>query len=131
MRLVLVVILMISLSGCTGQPAPDTAARVRHWIKTLREPDARRRKEAAFKLGNLGPTDPASVVPALRGALKDADATVRCEAILALVKLGTEGREALPALEQARRRDPSAQVRAYAARAAEKLRAEGEPMQGP
>jgi HEAT repeat protein len=120
-----VVVFTILFSGCKGQLPPDTGARVRHWIEALRGPDARLRKEAAFKLGNLGLTDPATVVPALTGALKDTDARVRCEAILALVKCGPAAREAMPALNDIRN-DPDRQVRAYAGKALKKLRKEGD-----
>jgi len=122
MRLILVAILVISFSGCTAQPAPDTGARVRHWIEALRQPDAKMRKEAAFKLGNLGLTDPASVVPALTEALKNADASVRCEVILALLKCGPAAKEAIPELTEAQQKDRDAKVRDYATKALEKLK---------
>src|SRR5713101_4928736 len=104
-------ILLIALSGCS-QTQPTT--RVRHWVEALGAADAKLRKEAAFKLGNLGPTDSAVVLPALIGALKDADAQVRCEAILALLKCGPEAREAVAALTEVRGHDADAKVRDYA-----------------
>jgi HEAT repeat protein len=118
---VILVISLSSLSGCTSQPPPDTDARVRHWIKALHEPDAKLRKEAAFKLGNLGLTDPAPVVSALTAALKDADGPVRCEAILALVKCGPAAKGAIGELTQSQRKDRDARVRDFAARALEKI----------
>ena len=121
MRLIVAAILVISLGGCTTTPTPDSGARVRHWIETLRQPDAKQRKQAAFKLGNLGLTDPTTVVPALIGALKDEDAAVRSEAILALLKCGPAGKDALPALGEVRRKDSDAQVRSYAAKALAKI----------
>ena len=121
MRLILAVVLVFSLCGCTTTPTPDSGARVRHWIDTLRQPDAKQRKQAAFKLGNLGLTDPATVVPALIGALKDADAAVRSEAILALLKCGPAARDALPELREVQRTDGDAQVRSYAAKALAKI----------
>jgi len=124
MRNLLFVILPLTLSGCAkAPPTPDTDARVRHWIEALRQPDAKMRKEAAFKLGNLGLTDPPSVIPALTAALKDADGGVRCEAIRALVKLGPAAREALRQLNEVQQRDGDARVRACAARAVERLHA--------
>jgi HEAT repeat protein len=123
MRLVLVAIVMIAFSGCTAQPAADTGPRVQHWIKTLREPDSKSRREAAFKLGNLGLTDPAIVVPALTGALKDSDASVRREAILALLKCGPTARDAVGELTEVQRTDRDARVRDHAARALTKLEA--------
>jgi len=122
MRPILVAIVVISFSGCTGHPAPDTGKRVRHWLETLRQPDAKMRKEAAFKLGNLGLTDPASVVPALAAGLKDADAGVRREVILALLKCGPTAREAIPGLTEVQQKDRDARVRDYAAKALEKLK---------
>jgi len=120
MRLTFFVILLLLLSGCAK--APDTDARVRHWIETLRQPDAKMRKEAAFKLGNLGLTDPATVVPALTAALKDVEAGVRCEAILALVKCGPRAKEAIPELTEAQLKDRDAKVRDYAAKALKRLK---------
>ncbi len=118
MRPTLIAILVISLNGCsTGPAAPDTGARVRHWLEALRKPDARVRKEAAFKLGNLALTDPAPVVLALTAALNDPDAAVRCEAILALLKCGPAAGEATSRLTYAQRKDRDAKVRAYAAKA--------------
>jgi HEAT repeat protein len=116
--------LVISCCGCATEPAPDTGSRVRHWIEALHGPDAKVRKEAAFKLGNLGLTEPAAVVPALTIALKDADAQVRCEAILALLKCGPGASDAVPVLTQLQRHDRDPRVRTYAARALEKLRRE-------
>jgi HEAT repeat protein len=116
--------------GCGEARWPDLGKQVERWIQGLHDPDARVRKRAVFKLGNVGPRD-AAVFPAVVGALKDRDAGVRCEAILAVVKFGKEGREALPALDRARRHDPSAEVRSYAARAVEKLRAEEGPAAAP
>ena len=120
MRRVLVAVLLVVLSGC-GQPQPKP--RVSYWVEALRKPDARVRKEAAFKLGNLGPTDPA-VSPALIGALHDADAGVRCEAILALTKCGPGAQAAIPALAALQQQDPNARVRAYASKALQKIRGE-------
>jgi HEAT repeat protein len=112
----------IGFCGCgSGQPPPDTGARVRHWLETLRKPEAKLRKEAAFKLGNLGNTDPATVGPALTAALKDADPAVRCEVILALLKCGQAARDAVAELSQIQRQDDDARVRDYAAKALAKI----------
>jgi HEAT repeat protein len=109
------------LSGCSkAQPTRAGGKPVSYWIEALKSPDAKLRKTAAFKLGNVGPTDPA-VCPALVEALKDADARVRCEAILALVKFGADANEAIPALNEASHHDSDAKVRSYAAKAVEKL----------
>ena len=116
-------IVLVALGGGCGKKQPTLAGGkpVRHWVEALRAPDVRLRKQAAFKLGNVGPED-ASALPALLGALQDRDAGVRREAILALLKCGPEAREAVPELTKLRQRDPDKQVRTYAARALEKLR---------
>jgi hypothetical protein len=63
MRYFLVVILLLSLGGCSGgQP---TMAGTK-WAKAMHDPDGRLRRKAAFTLGNIGPSDPA-VLPALIG----------------------------------------------------------------
>jgi len=123
MRGLLAVVVAISIGGCAGQSV-DTSARVNHWVAVLAGPDAKLRKEAAFKLGNLGLSDPATVVPALTGALKDVDAGVRGEAILALLKCGTRAQEVTPVLTEMEQRDPDGQVRNYATKALQKLRNE-------
>ena len=115
------VVLALLAAGCReARPTLAGGKPVGHWTAALRDPDARVRKEAAFKLGNVGPADPAAL-PALTGALKDPDPGVRREAILALLKFGPAAREAAPALAQMRQHDRDAQVRSYAARAVEKL----------
>jgi HEAT repeat protein len=111
-------------AGC-GPARPTLAGGkpVDHWVQALRDADARVRRNAAFKLGNVGSCDPAAL-PALLGALHDPDAGVRCQAILALVKFGPEAREAAPALARLQRHDPSARVRTYAGKALARLRDE-------
>jgi HEAT repeat protein len=108
--------------GC-GKTAPTLAGGkpVGHWVEALHHPDARVRKEAAFKLGNVGPADTA-VLPALEGALNDRDPRVRHEVVCALVKFGPGAKEALPTLVEMSRKDQDAQVRTSAAKAAERLR---------
>jgi HEAT repeat protein len=118
------VLLAVAAAGCGGaRPTMAGGKPVSHWTEALRDPNARVRKEAAARLGNVGPADP-SALPALTGALRDADAAVRREAILALVKCGPAAREAVPALEELRQRDRDPQVRAHAGRALEALRAD-------
>jgi HEAT repeat protein len=114
--------LAVLLAGC--KKAPQTAVggkSVQHWVEALQAPDARLRKKAATKLGNVGKADPA-VVPALIGALEDPEAEVRVEVILALVKLGPAARVAAPRLAELARDDPDEAVRACAGRALEKVR---------
>lgn len=117
-----IVFLLVLVSGC-GRVKPTLAGGkpVGHWVQALQNPDAKVRKEAAFKLGNVGPTDPAAL-PALRGALKDRDARVRREAILALLKCGPGARDAISELTQVQKTDRDAKVREYAAKALEKLK---------
>jgi HEAT repeat protein len=120
-RLALVAVVAVISGGC-GETSPTLAGGkpVAHWVSALQDPDAKLRKTAVFKLGNVGPTD-AAVLPALLGALNDSDATVRREAILALMKCGTDAREAVPALRDIRQRDPDPKVRDHSARALEKI----------
>ena len=113
---------LIVLSGCSN-PSPTLSGGkpVEHWVVSLQtSPDAKLRKEAAFKLGNVGPSDPVAS-PALVAALKDRDAVVRCEVILALVKFGRSAQAAVSPLKELRDRDPDAKVRSYAARALETI----------
>ena len=114
-------VLAILLSGCNKErPMVAGGKPVSHWVEALKEPDAKQRKTAVIKLGNVGAADEA-VLPALLGALADTDAGVRREAILALMKYGPGAREAIPRLTDLSKSDRDAQVRKYAARALEKL----------
>lgn len=115
--------LAIALGGCGPAPDLDTSPRVEHWIETLEGPDAALHQEAAFKLGNLGPTDPERIVPALMAALHDPNAAVRREAILALLKCGPAASDAAPDLAEIEQNDPDHTVRGYAIKALEKLAA--------
>ena len=114
-------VLLACAGGC-GRARPTLAGGkpVLHWVAALRSPDARLRKEAVFKLGNVGPTDTAAF-PAVRAALDDKDWRVRREAVLALTKFGPEATEAVPTLTQICQPDPNAQVRNCAARALARL----------
>jgi HEAT repeat protein len=107
--------------GC-GKSRPPLAGGkpVRYWIEALQSPDAKIRKQAAFKLGNVGPSDP-NALPALLEALNDGDATVRREAILAVLKCGIEARTAVPTLRAVQQTDPNGQVRQCAAQALARL----------
>jgi hypothetical protein len=115
-------ILLIGLCGC-GQAAATMAGGkpVCYWVEAIHSPDAKLRKEAVFKLGNVGPAD-AAAFSALQEALRDADAAVRCEAILAMLKGGPAAQEAVPILTEMREHDRDAKVREYAGKALEKLR---------
>jgi HEAT repeat protein len=122
MRFLVLAVLLILLSGCGTAPPTAVGGRpVSYWVKALQSPDAKLRKQAVFKLGNVGPAD-AAVYPALIGALNDTDTVVRCEAILALLKFGPAAREAIPALTEVEQHDRDAKVRSYAAKALAKLR---------
>jgi HEAT repeat protein len=105
------------LGGC-GKTPPKLAEG--KWTDALRAPDTKLRKKAAFKLGNIGRSNP-TVLPALIGALNDADAGVRCETILSLVKIGPQAKKAIPQLTEVQQHDNDETVRTYAARALEKL----------
>jgi HEAT repeat protein len=109
--------LALLVCGCANSPPTLAGGKpVTHWVEALRGPDAKARRKAADKLGNVGPADPA-VLPALMAALRDADPGVRRAAVLALLKCGPAAREAAGALAELRQRDRDAQVRACAARA--------------
>jgi hypothetical protein len=121
MRLFGIALLIVALNGCGHAPPTVAGGKpVSYWVEALKSPDAKLRKKAVFKLGNVGPAD-AAALPALIGALKDTNAEVRCEAILALVKYGPGAREAIPALSEAQQQDRDATVRTYAAEALAKL----------
>jgi HEAT repeat protein len=120
-HIVLIIVLSMLAFGCTpSQPTLSGGKPVEHWVRALRDPDARVRKEAASKLGNAGPID-ASIIPALIAALKDSDAKVRCEVILALAKFGADGMDAVPTLIELRESDRDSRVRSYATEAVEKI----------
>jgi HEAT repeat protein len=117
-----VAVLLAFALGCGKSPPTLAGGKpVSHWVEVLHSsPDAGQRKEAAFKLGNVGPTDP-TALPAVAAALKDRDPAVRREAIAALVKFGTAAQECVPALSELRDHDTDPKVRAYAAKALETL----------
>jgi HEAT repeat protein len=118
----LAVLLGVCIGGCgTSSPPLAGGKPVQYWLDALRSPDAKLRKKAAFKLGNVGTAD-ARALSALTAALGDSDASVRCEVIFALVKFGPAARDMGPMLTDMQRRDPDARVRTYAAKAAEKIR---------
>jgi HEAT repeat protein len=124
MRIVAFAILMVGAIGCgKAQPTLAGGKPVSYWVEATHNPDPRVRKQAVFKLGNVGPTDPAAL-PAVTEALKDTDAGVRRVAILALVKFGGDARSALPVLTELRQRDRDAQVRSDAAKALDRIQAE-------
>jgi hypothetical protein len=68
-----------------------------YYTHALESAEPERRKNAAFRLGMLGP-DGGPVAPALAKALGDEDDLVRINAALALFKIGRPGMAAVPAL---------------------------------
>jgi HEAT repeat protein len=122
MRTGVLVVTFILVCGCNRSlPTPSGGKPTSYWVDALKHrPETELRKEAAFKLGNIGPSDP-SVYPALMEALKDYQAVVRCEAIRALLKLGSIAHEAIPTLVELRDRDRDSKVRICATKALEKL----------
>lgn len=117
----LLFILVCLVGGCSkAEPTLAGGKPVSHWVQALQSPDARLRKQAAFKLGNVGPADPAAL-PALIGALKDRDSVVRREAIMAVLKCGPAAREAIPALTDLQKNASDAPTRTSATKALEKL----------
>jgi hypothetical protein len=121
MRLIALLVVALAASGCNKSgPMLAGGKPIDVWLNALKGPDAKMRKTAALKLGNVGPAHPA-VFSALHDALKDRDADVRCEVILALVKFGPDAKDALPALGLICRNDSNAKVREYAAKAIPKI----------
>jgi HEAT repeat protein len=113
--------LALLVCGCAKSPPTLAGGKpVSHWVEALHGRDAKARKTAAAKLGNVGPADPA-VLPALTAALRDRDPGVRREAVLGLLKCGPGAREAAGALAELRQRDRDPQVRTYAAKALARL----------
>ena len=104
------------LCGCASQAGPTLAGGkpVSYWVKALEDSDARVRKKAVDKLGNVGNADP-QAFPAVLTALKDKDAAVREAAVVALPKFGDRARESLTALAEVEADDPDDGVRAKAA----------------
>ncbi|MDB5308863.1 MAG: hypothetical protein JWO38_3065 [Gemmataceae bacterium] len=120
-RVLLGAVLVAALGGCARtKPTQAGGKPVDYWVEALRNPDPQVRKEAVFKLGNVGPADPAAY-PAVVGAIRDADPKVRCEVILALMKFGPRAKEAGPTLGDLKAHDPDARVRSHASRALEKI----------
>ncbi len=122
-RLLLLTVSVTLVCGCGGkQPTLAGGKPVSYWVEAVKAPDAKLRKTAVSKLGNVGPADPAAF-PAVVAALADRDPAVRCEAILAVLKFGDQAREIEPTLADMQQRDGDAKVRAYAAKALKKLQA--------
>ena len=119
-------VLALALAAGCGPALPTLAGGkpVSHWLRALHDPDPKERREAADKLGNVGPADPAAC-PALVEALRDPDARVRGAAILGLVRCGAAAKTAVPALRDLQEHDPDPGVRGYAGRALEKIQAGG------
>jgi len=125
MKVVALSVLALGLIGC-GKATPTLAGGkpVSYWVQAIHAPDPHLRKEAVFKLGNVGATE-AEALPAVTEALRDSNAVVRREAILALLKFGDEAKSAMHILTDLRQHDRDAQVRSYAAKALDKLQERG------
>src|SRR3954453_9329621 len=98
----------VVLSGCGGSAPPMGGKPVSHWQAALKDPDARVRKKAVFKLGNIGSTE---AWPVVMATLKDADPRVRAEAVQAILKFGPGATKAVPELEALGRAETDPQVR--------------------
>ena len=122
MKLLIVGLALLTVTGCGGQRGPLMAhgKPIDAWVQSLHDPDAKARKRAAEVLGNVGAAD-ASVLPALAAAVKDRDRAVREAAVVALLKIGPAARDAAPALSEASN-DADAKVRTYAVKALENIR---------
>jgi HEAT repeat protein len=120
--MMMALIVMATFVGC-GQPAAPKTAHYRpvsHWVKALKDPDAKVRRKAVRILGNVGTND-AAVIPSLIVALRDADVNVRNEAIVALMKIGAPAKEAIATLENIKAHDADAKGREYAGKAIDRI----------
>jgi HEAT repeat protein len=124
MRIIVWVLFAILVSGC-GKTEPTLAGGkpVSYWVDALQSSDVTLRKKAVFKLGNVGPSDPAAF-PAVVVALRDKDPGVRCQAIQSLMKFGLEGRQAIPILKGIHQHDRNDRARTYAGKALDRLQSE-------
>jgi HEAT repeat protein len=115
-------VLAVLFAGCARSHSPTMAGGkpVSHWVEELQNRDAKARKHAVNKLGNVGTNDSAAL-PAILSALTDRDPAVRAEAILATMKCGQSAKEAIPVLAQLQKTDRDSRVREYAGKALEKL----------
>ena len=124
-RILLGAVLATLVCGC-GEKRPTLAGGkpVSYWVEAVKGSDAKLRKTAVFKLGNVGPADPAAF-PTVAAALADRDPAVRCEAILAVLKFGDQARDAESRLAEMEKQDKDAKVRTSAAKALQKLQGNG------
>ena len=120
----LLVVVPLQIGCGRSRPTQVGGKPVEHWIQELKNPDAKARKHAVAKLGNVGPSDPAAW-PAIRATLDDADPTVRAEAILAVLKFGKAAQDAIPTLTRLKN-DADPQVRDYAAKAITRLQSDAD-----
>ena len=123
-RVVVLLMLSAAIIGCGGTAGPTekyfNGEPVDHWLEGIKSTDAKKRKNAADVLGNVGPVDPRAV-PALIEAVKDKDAKVRDAAVLGLSKIGEPASAAEAVLQEATK-DKDATVRTHAAIALERVR---------
>jgi HEAT repeat protein len=104
--------------GCAEKAPPLSGGKpVAVRVSELKDPDPRKRKEAAEKLGNVGPTTAPEVVQALIESLRDRDPGVRSAVVIALSKCRRAAGNALPLLLELKQRDPNRKVRDHATRA--------------
>src|SRR5262249_42761296 len=120
--------LTVLTCGCGRQPPTLAGGKpVEYWTQEMKSPNAKARRHAVAKLGNVGVADTA-MGPSFCAALNDSDAGVRGEAILGLMKCGPAAADAIPALAALQAKDRDAHVREYAGKALEKLRGDtGKP----
>ncbi len=122
-RYLVKVVLALLVAGC-GETASHTTVGGRDasaWIKALNDPDAKLRRQAVLKLGNVIADNPAAA-EALETALKDADPLVRFDAVLAVFKDPVPRPSVLLALESMSLSDPDQKVKEAAAKALVKIK---------
>ena len=127
MRRLCLIGFVLLFCGCSQPPESLHAGgkSIDYWLQRSHDHDARIRKEAVAKLGNIGTEDPGAR-PAVIAALKDADASVRSQAVQALAR-AIDDPEAAQALREATK-DKDPKVRDYAIRALKQLET-GSPKQ--
>ncbi len=104
-NLMLVIAVMRTCLGADPRPAssPPVSEKtvggktVSEWIAMTSDPDAELRSDAAWTLGQIGPTAKGAV-PVLTGLLADKNSKVRECAAYALGRIGPDAKTAVPAL---------------------------------
>ncbi len=109
--------------GCGAEergPLLAGGREVKSWVADLKSPNAKVRRQAVLKLGNVADADP-SVAPALIDALGDKDPLVRHDALMAAVKLKSPANDLINTIQAMAAGDKNKDVRESAGKALKKL----------